>query len=53
MTSKTSRDEDAFQGFAANQSNMKITPFKKRRDDGNYFGFVVSLVASLYGLKSM
>ena len=49
MTSNT-REIKMVPRFAANQSSMKSTPFKKN-GGGNYL--VLSLVASLYGLKSM
>ena len=49
MTANT-REIKMVPRFAANQSSMKSTPFKKN-GGGNYL--VLSLVASLYGLKSM
>ena len=50
MTSNT-REIKMVPRFAANQFSMKITPFKRKWRGKNYL--VLSVVASLYGLKSM
>ena len=50
-TANNTREMRMVPRFAANQFSMKITPFKRKWRGKNYLVF--SLVASLYGLKSM